>query len=152
MSYLHYSDKKIDVFHDVKQKNISPSMKPKGLWLSYGKEWYDWCIENEFSTCNMSKCFIYSANIDKTNLLVISSLEDLNTFCENYSIQLYGFYYIDWTKVSEKYDGICFENYHETKEKIGLSDTMKNCWYLGIDINSACIWNPKRVIKEWKLV
>lgn len=150
--YYHYTDKKIETLYDVEQNDEALTLKPKGLWLSRGTDWYDWCIENSFSTCRLDNCYIYEVDIDKKDIITISSITDLDKFNNEYSKKIGSFYRIDWKKVSEKYDGISFENYKETKEKVSVHEYMKNLWYLGIDVNSVCLWRPSKNIKEWKKV
>lgn len=57
--YYHYTDKKIDTLYYVEQNDEALTLKPKGLCLSRGTDWHDWCIENSFSTCRLDNCYIY---------------------------------------------------------------------------------------------
>lgn len=146
MAYLHYTRYEITKFiENVPQHK--DAMKPRGLWLSEGLDWKEWCEEEQFSTCNLETCYIYSANLKKDTLCIIDSFESLNAFQEKYQKEDS---HIDWQTVACDYDGICFENYYDVKKDyLYTSKSIKGIWILGIDVNSACIWNPSNVIKDW---
>lgn len=157
--YLHYSRNPIDVFYDSEIKNQNYiSMKPRGLWLSQDEEWYNWCIKEQFSTCDIENCYIYNAKIDKKKLIIIASLQDLENFEFFYKFEnkekrnVFESNKINWEKVYKKYDGIAFENYDQIKKQMLSNNIFKSIWFFGVDINSICIWRPKNVIKEWKLI
>lgn len=145
MAYLHYTRNPITYLKDeIPQHKYA--MKPIGLWLSQGEEWREWCEKEEFSTCNLDTCAIYSANIKKDTLAVIDSLYALNEFHKKYEK---GDSYIDWIAVAHDYDGICFENYYDVKrDYLYTSKSIYGIWILGIDVNSACIWNPSKVLTD----
>jgi hypothetical protein len=44
--YIHYSNKKLSVIKKTPNQETGP--KPKGLWISIGTEWDDWCKENDY--------------------------------------------------------------------------------------------------------
>ncbi len=147
--YYHYSDNEI-TFNNLLKKDQEESFKPKGLWLSYENEWFEWCEKEEFSTCNLNTCNIYSTKLKYDNLYIIKTLDDLIILNKKYPSE----YSIDWKKLSSEYDGIIFQNYYKLKK-----DFMKGnyygtnlIWFMGVDVNSACIWNPKNVLIEWKKI
>lgn len=145
MAYLHYTRTPITSFIDgVKQ--YKESFKPRGLWLSEGEDWLEWCDREGFSTCNMETCYIYAANIKKDTLITISTIDELEAFQAKYE-STYG---IDWAKVACDYDGICFEKYYDLKREYMMrSQSVKGIWILGIDVNSVCLWNPSKVMRLW---
>ena len=148
--YYHYSNKEL-IFDELLVREQEEHYKPKGVWLSYENEWLDWCEREGFSTCNLSTCNIYRTKLKYDNLYVIKTLDDLITLNKKYPAE----YSIDWKKLSSDYEGIVFENYYSIKKELlpNFNFCQNNLtWFLGIDVNSACIWNPKNVVIEWNKV
>lgn len=149
MEYLHYTAVPIERLVDgIKQPDHS--IKSNGLWLSEGDDWLKWCESEGFYTCDLDNCYIYGASINKSSLIVISSLSDLDALHLKYQNKSSG--YIDWKKVAEDYDGICFENYFSVKQESFMKSDFSKTWFLAIDVNSACIWNPTKVIECWSMI
>lgn len=110
------------------------------MWLSIDNSWFKWCIENDFSTCDLESCNIYEAEINLEEMCVINSFDKLKEFSEKYANKNHD--YINLTKVSQDYDGIMFINYEAITNYINKNCNYdKYCWYCLVDVNSVCIWN-----------
>ena len=117
------------------------SDKPKGLWYQIDDSWEEWCKYNMPQWLGTSSRGAYKTNIeiDKTNVLVIKTLEDFDNFHNKY--RALNIYYnklvnINWERVSEEYDGIEISDYFYERRLTGWCS-----WYYGWDLASGCIWN-----------
>jgi hypothetical protein len=145
MHYFHYTSRPIQGLRDTVNQDGEP-MKPRGLWLSAGSAWADWCDTHGFSTCNMNNCYVYECTINKDSLCVIDSVEALTAFQTKYL----GSHHIRWDLVAADYDGIVFENYATVKAAM-FKHMYEYLWFFGIDVDSVCLWNPSRAIELWSL-
>lgn len=102
-----------------------------GLWatLEGTNDWYDYCVENNFDKRRYKYSNIFTL-YSNSNILEISSIEDLNNIMEeyyyfndsnrsknNYTIgsiehrkEFPRQYYLDFEKLSKEYDGIYVHN------------------------------------------
>lgn len=170
MVWIHYSNKSIEkLLDDDNCSKQRPTSKPLGLWVSKNTEWLEW-MESEMPRWAKSVKYIYKISIKKNaNILRISSFEDVLELHNKYMYRiknnlkdtsLFGpyDYYIDWKKVCQDYDGIIFTNYQKIQEKIRkISKDNKQyrteyAWYHTLDINSACIFRPSKVISKFELI
>ena len=140
------------------------SDKPKGLWYQIDDSWEEWCKYNMPKWLGTSSRGAYKTNIeiDKTNVLVIKTLEEFDNFHNKYralNTSLFHSCNINWERVSEEYDGIEISDYfYERRLENWCS------WYYGWDIASGCIWNtniikvigkltevekPENIYDEW---
>lgn len=174
MVWIHYSEETIEKLLDddacIKQHF---HFKPFGLWLSKDSEWLEW-MKSEMPEWIEEVNYIYKISIKKnTNLLKISSFEDVVKLHNKYMVkanfvnppEIWNeeifepyLYFINWKKVCQDYDGIIFTNYQKIQEKIRkISKDNKQyrteyAWYHTLDINSACIFRPSKVISKFELI
>ena len=142
--FFHYSNKPIHQLRDLTSKEVAKliEMKPNGLWLSEEDSWKEWC--NESGCFNVSGAHKYEAMIDLSKVLVIDSNQMLTDFQEKYfNATKFG---IDWAKVSKEYAGIQFTNYAEVKKNFMKHFSPQGIWFMGVDIDSVCIWRPSEAI------
>ena len=126
------------------------SDKPRGLWYQINDSWEEWCKYNMPQWLGTSSRGSYKINIeiDKTNVLVINTLEEFDNFHNKY--RALNTYYnksvnINWERVSEEYDGIEITDYFYDRRLENWCS-----WYYGWDVASGCIWNTNiiKVIGE----
>jgi hypothetical protein len=117
------------------------SYKPNGLWYQINDSWEEWCKYEMPQWLGAGSRASHKINleIDKTNVLVIQTLEEFDSFHNKYC-SLHPFLnrstYINWERVSEDYDGIEITNYLYERRHDSNSE-----WYYTWDIASGCIWN-----------
>ena len=122
-------------------KCSNSSDKPRGLWYEIDDSWEEWCKYNmpEWLGPNSRGAYKVNIEIDKSNVLVIKTLEEFDNFHNRY--RALNTYYnrsvnINWERVSEKYDGIEITNYLYNRRLENWCS-----WYYGWDVASGCIWN-----------
>jgi hypothetical protein len=174
MVWIHYSKKSIEKLLDDDTCIYQQlEFKPEGLWLSKDSEWLEYAkieLPERFKNIN----YIYKISIKKnSNLLKISSFKDLEIFQDKYMIKTdwtsipnfwditkyeSSLYLINWIKVCQDYDGIIFTNYKKILEKIieisknNKHNMTKFLWYHSLDINSACIFRPSKIVSKFELI
>ena len=142
-------------------RNVSISqktdMKPKGLWYGFGNAWLEW-VRSEMPDWEGNHIY-HVIFPDSKNMLKIKNVLEIMEFTKEYSItndklrdyfgdglaQAYGIHqtmYIDWEKVSKKYEGIEIYPYlYNARNQL--------MWYYGWDVASGCVWNFSNVeLKE----
>jgi len=145
----HYSKKPLR-YEDVKSKKQKdkPDWKPVGLWVSMDGSWKEWCEAEEFSLDRLA-C---EADIElkpDARICRIKSVEELDTFHENYKaplfpdapIQLGAMIGIDWKKVAKNYQGIIIAPYIWERRLEGDAHSL----YYGWDVASGCIWDKNAI-------
>ena len=122
-------------------KCSNSSDKPTGLWYQINDSWEEWCEYEMPHWLGPNSRGAYKVNIeiDKSNVLVIKTLEEFDNFHNRY--RALNTYYnrsvnINWERVSEKYDGIEITNYLYNRRLENWCS-----WYYGWDVASGCIWN-----------
>lgn len=115
--------------------------KPNGLWYQINGSWEEWCKYNMPQWLGPNSRGAYKVNfeIDKTNVLVIETLEEFdlfhNIYCSPHPF-LKSESFINWKKVSETYDGIEISDYFFERR------LEEHCsWYYTWDVASGCIFN-----------
>jgi hypothetical protein len=141
--FFHYSAKPIHKLRDLSPEEVGKLiMKPNGLWLSEEDSWKEWC--NESCMFNLSKAYKYEATVDISKLYIVDSIESLNTLQKEYYDA--DEYAIKWAEVAKKYAGIQFTNYIDVKNKYMKQFSPESIWFMGVDIDSVCIWKPSEAI------
>ncbi len=146
--FLHYTNNLLS-FDDImnkKQTNDTFNGKPSGLWFSIGNSWVKWCMEAEFSTCDLETCNIYEGELNLEKIYLVDSFEKLKELHANYKLDSET---INWVKLEKEYDGIMFTNYANIKKYIFQNNLLGIfTWFSMIDIDSVCIWN-KNALKSF---
>jgi len=136
--YVHYATNKIENL-EPREYQQRIFWKPSGLWLSKDDAWMNWCQDNGFATFDTDTHYKHQIEISKNaKLYKINSLESLVECVQEYNR--------DWLDmIDDEYDGIIFDNYQQVKRELcdnqKLFHENKYIWFLGIDIDSACVWN-----------
>jgi len=146
----HLTIEKDFVINKTKYTQENSSDKPRGLWYQIDDSWEEWCKYNMPKWLGPNSRGAYKTNIeiDKTNVLVIKTLEEFDNFHNKYralNTSLFHSCNINWERVSEEYDGIEISDYfYERRLENWCS------WYYGWDVASGCIWNTNiiKVIGE----
>ena len=117
------------------------SDKPNGLWYQINDSWEEWCKYEMPQWLGAGSRASHKINleIDKTNVLVIQTLEEFDSFHDKYcSLNPYRHEstHINWKRLSENYDGIEITNYLYERRLDSKCE-----WYYGWDVASGCIWN-----------
>ena len=155
MTWYHLSKKSISEIYDVNcnRQSKTNKLKPSGFWLSKNSAWEEWINDNFESLSSWDYKYKYKVTFKKNiNVLKISTFADLENFTQKYGIEYEktGEYFsADWKKICEEYDGIFFENYEKIRGYLwdnNLTDIY--IWYLSLDVSSACIFRPSRVISK----
>lgn len=171
MVWYHYSkdsDLSLDKLIDLPSDNHSSyPFKPSGLWLSLNDEWYDFQTDMDDKKFVEKLKYKYEVKFDlekRKRILIINTLEKLQAFDEKYKIdmdnkskedyngnleavnKILPGRFPDWEKVCEDYDGMVCTNYTDILISGKLIEKMH--WWSWLDINSACIWRPTKVVKE----
>ncbi len=123
-----------------------PEDKPVGFWYGFGNDWIDWT-----GTIGLGYKgeYVYEVDINGSNILQIKGYSEIIEFTKEYGsskqIAPGVIFFIDWTRIELKYDGIEINPYiwHARLNH-------KTLWYYSWDIASGCIWNLDKV--EIKLV
>jgi len=109
-------------------------LKPDGLWYGINNEWLDWCCGE---MPDWIKKYLFELDIDETDILIISSKNDLTEFCKKYRYDTST--EINWKEVRDDYKGIEIENYHDLKWSNNLS--LSSVWFYIWDVSGGCIWD-----------
>jgi len=159
MVWIHYSKSQKPIkklLDDSECIHQHTHWKPLGLWLSESTKWMSW-MKSEMPEWVDDVKNIYKVSIKrKSNILTISSLKEMEEFTEKYGVNSY----IDWKKVCKEYDGIIFKNYEKNRTEIfSIQDYEvlkkyidKYYWYYAVDISSACIFRPSKVVSKFELI
>ena len=126
---------------DFKYHQEDVDSKPQGLWYQINDSWEEWCKYNMPEWLGVGNRAGYKVHleIDKSNVLIISNLEEFdlfhNTYCTSHPF-LKSASLINWKKLSESYDGIEISDYFYQRR------LEEHCsWYYPWDVASGCIWN-----------
>jgi len=121
--------------------------KPSGIWYGIDDSWLEWCytVMPEWIKKNL-----FILEVDLSDILIISTPEELNAFCKKYEkVDQFNFNsifgMIDWWKLSREYKGIELQNYHALKYG-DPSNNIFRTWLHGWDVNGGCIWNTTALV------
>jgi hypothetical protein len=142
MTWQHYDKRELTMLDTAWQYEQEVWFKPRGLWLSDGDEWKQWCESEDFHLDEIThRHEIVLA--DGWDILTLGTEQELRDFTKEYGKELLpglSMQYIDWARVVDDYDGVIFSPYHWH-----LRFDMDIFWYNTIDVSSACIWNVEAI-------
>jgi hypothetical protein len=145
---LHFSAKPLGRIRSASQYPF-PDRKPKGLWVSVGEAWPEWCVAESFGVsrlAHVTRIELASA----ATILRLTDASDLIAFTDQYGelpeylragTTLAPDYSIAWRKVAADFDGIVIAPY-VWSQRHALH------WYYGWDVASGCIWNAKAIARK----
>jgi hypothetical protein len=144
MTLEHYSPEQFTFDSAREYKPRRSNFKPTGFWFSIKGEhgWPDHCIQDQWNLEGLK--FRYEVKItESANILHISTAAELLAFDREYGYESYpGEGYssraIEWSKITEKYDGIIISPYQ-------WSLRMEPFWYYSWDVASGCVWNLEAI-------
>lgn len=154
--YIHMSEKIINNLINKKMKhNIYYPDKPNGLWFGIGNSWLNWMISEDFKYTEYN--YIYELEFDKNKILKIDNENKFKKFEEQFLLKtdkkpltlsyktntFMGS--IDWEKVSSQYNGIEISPYF-------YQFRLSHLWYYGWDCASGCLWSPKKMNCNLKIL
>ncbi len=157
---IHLSSDEVGEVLDSDQKKST--IKPSGFWYGFGTDWLRFCkydLEDRFERTKHA----YAVEVDRSNLLIIVTKEDLYNFVKKYSDEqpnqksLVGSHtdmtHINWERVSMDYSGIEFPTYNKFNfRNIEGLPTRVFVSIHTIDAPSGCIWDSSAVKKITKLI
>jgi hypothetical protein len=152
MVWHHLSEKEIIELYDINCKEASSvrNLKSRGLWLSYNNEWEMWNDNGEEGIRHYK--YKYRVTFRKNlNVLKIETLKDLYKFNKKYGSRDKidkSIIRINWQKVCNDYDGIFFTNYDKIRNDESVEYNDEFSWYYTLDVSSACIFRPSKVISK----
>jgi hypothetical protein len=121
------------------------SSKPKGLWVSVdgAYDWPWWCRDENFEIESLRHRYVVTLSLEPR--LAILGADDFAGFqatygCHDFRGAPYSFYYVDWPRVAEDYNGILIPTY---LWEYRLDDCYP--WYYTWDCASGCIWHPDAI-------
>lgn len=137
----HYSSQPIeDVWPDATQA-VRP--KPRGLWVSVGTAWADWCRAESFGLERLTHRHEITLT-DSPNILYCNTINDLrrlNIQFSAYQDPLQGLA-LDWPAIAQRYAGIIIVPWIRR----AAVDT-RLAWYAGWDCASGCIWSSAAIAR-----
>jgi len=119
---------------DLARRVYDVSKKPHGLWYSINDEWKQWCIDNNWRTDHLEKC--YELEIDK-DLILSVSMDELNDVVSAYTAKGILGYQPNWEEISEYYSGFEILDFNHLK----TCTEKELAWAYGWDVSSGCIWD-----------
>jgi len=141
---LHFSAKPLTTIRTTTQ-GARPAYKPRGLWVSVGESWAEWCLAEEFNTGSLC-CVSRIQLVDDANVLRLTSAEHLDDFTKRYGVvdpryadaKYADYTEIDWRVVAQSFDGIVIAPYIYERRMFLM-------WYYGWDCASGCLWNARAI-------
>ncbi len=136
---VHFSDSPLLEVYDTKPDKHRQFHKPKGLWLSVGEAWAEWCLAESFHISALS--YVTPVILaPEANILRLNRVADLDSFTREYRTDSRYTYSegIDWPRVMSEYEGILIPKYYWSR-RFDLN------WYYGWDCASGCIWRKRAV-------
>lgn len=124
-------------------------MKPKGLYTSKG-DWLYHDVGSPFGNITLLE-------VDYTNIMVITSIEELVDFTNKYAgyieldedVKMYRG--IQWHEIYKQYSGIVIAPNMSILHH-GDNEYLKFGWTLGWDVSTLCIWNKDCIVNHKKLI
>lgn len=140
------------------KKKISPhkkydqrdSLKPNGLWYSFGCEWISWCLsEMKDWVGNYS----HEVEVEYENIMVLENEHDVINFQKTYGEEKKylgcsnsSFFQIDWKKLSGDCSGIEIRNYPDIyPDLVRAENIQRTLWFSSWDVSSGCVWDLSKM-------
>lgn len=148
---LHYSNRPVHL-EQLESYVQEPDLnsKPKGLWVSDGAAWKDWCVAESFDPGVGGHGGLELAHVVKlqpsASILTLTTVRDILQFTDAYVVyndhfpRHLGSYKLDWAAIAGAYSGIMIMPY---QWELRLSQLTP--WYYGWDVSSGCIWEPTAI-------
>lgn len=134
---VHFSAEPLTHVYDCEPHPERWYHKPRGLWLSVGEAWAEWCRDNSYGL----GCYVTRVELGPAaNILTLRSPGELDSFTWRYRIRDDHRLdeHIDWRRVMADYDGILIPEYHWSRR-------MDLMWYYSWDVASGCIWRARAI-------
>ena len=160
---VHYAKTKFEP-DEIKPEDQPISNKPKGVWYAPDDDWETVLMDMPKTIIKKYK-YIYKIELrytvidkpDRTKVVIIDDKQDFDKFTIKYGCvnDKSGLLYIKWPVVAMDFGGIemipmvdgrvnfLVPEAQELYWKSGLH--AQNNWYIGWDIDSGCVWNPKAI-------
>lgn len=160
MKFKHYGSEHFVKGKFIKVRNADANgmpNKPKRnscLWASPIREdgtddWGEWCENEQFSTGDNSKWFIFKLS-DNAKLLTLNGREDLDKFVNSKYQRMFPFEHTiahilnpDFEKISEDYDAMLV--YMTYEGDIGFEGSYYRLY--GWDVDTLLVFNPDIIIE-----
>lgn len=151
MKLIHYSVEPLAAVHsiplDAQSAHRNGLHKPRGLWVSVGDDWKEWCEGERFGLDRLAHATEIVLRPD-ANVLRLASAYEIDLFHADYSVVVHRFSgslgtlsAIEWPKVAAKYQGIIIAPYVYARRLDGAASH----WYYGWDCASGCLWDADAV-------
>ena len=121
--------------------------KPNGFWYAFGNEWTE-NVKAVGGGFEMQYNFYYKVDVSGCKMRKLNSADDIIEFTKEFTDfdgtddTLYATYFIDWSVVAKKYDGI--EVFPFPRKTMPEAKWLKS-W----DVSSGCVWNTSKLkLKE----
>jgi hypothetical protein len=147
-SKLHMSNQKRIVPN--KKYDQRDSLKPNGLWYSFGCEWISWCFsEMKDRIGNYS----HEIEVQYEDILVLETSQDVVNFQKNYGKEerylgcpKSSYTQINWNKLSEDFSGIEIRNYSDIYRSIDPETPIsRSLWISSWDVSAGCVWDLSKI-------
>jgi hypothetical protein len=132
----HYSTSPVVNLYSKNQRNST--VKPEGLWYEVNGDWVRWCEAEELGWT--TEKMLYSVDLGESNVLKISSVEELDDFTEKFVRLLQPevlWEYPQWAEVAKLWDGLQISPYLWERR-------LTSMWYYGWDCASGVLWRPRK--------
>jgi len=123
--------------------------KPEGLWYGIDWQWHEWCEAEDFAGVGKNN---FELNIDMSEVLILSKLDDLNRLPTNRLFPGSRIDEVNWPELKKKYKGFELVNQSEIENESFdpfLSEDRSCLWPFvnGLDCDCGCIWDLSAIKK-----
>ena len=143
-NFIHYSDREIKSFIPLKsQRSFGP--KPRGLFISRGEAWINWCKREGFFPHNYK--YKYQVIIPSTTKLLVIDKTNVDSLMEKYLPTEKSTFcdWLDWSLIAKEYDGIWV-----VESLLSIPYDKNNFKYLAIhtyDVETVVLWNGEPILQ-----
>lgn len=138
LALIHYTPRSF-MLNRARVYKQEVDFKPRGLWLSVGRAWEDWCRGEDWgvSTLTHRTGVTFAAG---ANVLTLSTVEGIDKFTAEHCVPIIhdgrpvDVDFVDWPTLATLYDGIIIAPYQHQR-RLSLP------WYYPWDCASGCVWN-----------